>query len=119
MGYLNKCTHMTLFQKRMNTETEEKAIFPSPGSFNSEQFSPPHLLWFKIITMAFQTNPSNSQVNQCDVGHNQYWPLKGRQIQRCVFCKNAESETKFRCPQCKVQLCARPHFKLYHVKLHF
>jgi hypothetical protein len=30
-----------------------------------------------------------------------------------------ESRTKFRSSQCNVQLCASPHFKLYHVKLHF
>jgi hypothetical protein len=38
-----------------------------------------------------------------------------------VVCsgKNVESRTKFKSPQCNVQLCASPHFKLYHMKLCF
>jgi hypothetical protein len=58
-----------IIQQQMDTEMDEKAILPSPGPFNSEEFCPPHLLWFKIITVAFQTTPSNSQVkvNPCNV----------------------------------------------------
>jgi hypothetical protein len=37
----------------MDVEMDEKATFPCPETFKSEQFYPPHLLRFKIITPTF------------------------------------------------------------------
>jgi hypothetical protein len=37
----------------------------------------------------------------------------------CVFCKDKERGTKFRCSQCSVGLCSNPGFKRCHTKLHF
>jgi hypothetical protein len=51
----NPTARQTLHQQ-MDMEMDEKPTFPCPEPFKSEQFHPPHLLRFKIITPTFLTS---------------------------------------------------------------
>lgn len=63
---------------------------------------------------------SISQLKRLDTRWNNYRPLKGKTVECCArSAKNKGTETKFRCPEWNVGLCASMYCEVYHTKLYF
>jgi hypothetical protein len=69
-GHMDKCHHITNTYSisRLTMKCMKKLSF-TPGPFNSEQFHPPDLLWFKMNAQIFQTYVGQGTNTMCVCMH--------------------------------------------------